>query len=61
MVHPLSAVAEIAFYLKEAQCDIAVTLDQFYAKFLEVRQLNPFGKLIITRVSQELRFPLSWG
>ena len=61
MVHPLSAVAEIAFYLKEAQCDIAVTLDQFYAKFLEVRQLNPFGKLIITRVSQELRFPLSLG
>jgi len=61
MVHPLSAVAEIAFYLNEAGCDIAVTLDQFYAKFLEVRQLRPIGKLIIARVSEELRFPLSLG
>lgn len=61
MVHPLSAVAEIAFYLNEAGCDVAVTLDQFYAKFLEVRQLRPIGKLIIARVSEELRFPLSLG
>ena len=61
MVHPLSAVAEIAFYLNEAGCDIAVTLDQFYAKFLEVRQLRPIRKLIIARVSEELRFPLSLG
>ena len=61
MVHPLSAVAEIAFYLNEAGCDVAVTLDQFYAKFLEVRQLRPIGTLIIARVSEELRFPLSLG
>ena len=33
MVHPLSAVSELAFHMKEADCDIAVTLDQFYAKF----------------------------
>jgi long-chain acyl-CoA synthetase len=61
MVHPLSAVAEIAFFLNEANCDIAVTLDQFYAKFLEVKQLRPIGKLIIARVSEELPFPLSIG
>ena len=36
MVHPLSAVSELAFYMNEASCDIAVTLDQFYGKFLEV-------------------------
>ncbi|MBO4634468.1 MAG: acyl--CoA ligase [Bacteroidales bacterium] len=61
MVHPLSAVAEIAFFLNEAGCDVAVTLDQFYAKFLEVRQQRPIGKLIIARVSEELPFPLSIG
>ena len=34
MVHPLSAVSELAFYMNEASCSIAVTLDQFYGKFL---------------------------
>ena len=61
MVHPLSAVAEIAFYMNEAECDIAVTLDQFYAKFLDVRKQRPISKLIIARVSEELPFPLSIG
>ena len=61
MVHPLSAVGEIVFYLNEADCDIAVTLDQFYAKFLEVRAQRPIGKLIIARVSEELAFPLNIG
>ena len=61
MVHPLSAEAEIAFYMTEASCDIAVTLDQFYAKFLEVQKIRPISKLIIARVSEELPFPLSIG
>ena len=61
MVHPLSAVGELAHYLNEASCDIAVTLDQFYAKFQEVRTQRPIGKLIIARVSEELPFPLSLG
>ena len=61
MVHPLSAVGELAHYLDEAECDVAVTLDQFYAKFLEVRTKRPVGKLIIARVSEELPFPLSLG
>ena len=39
MVHPLSAVSELAFYMDEASCDIAVTLDQFYVKFLEVKKM----------------------
>lgn len=54
MVHPLSAVGEIVHYLEEAQCDVAVTLDQFYAKFLEVKKQYPFRKLVIARVSDEL-------
>ena len=61
MVHPLSAVAELAFYMDEASCQIAVTLDQFYAKFQEVRAKRPVSKLIIARVSEELPFPLSIG
>lgn len=61
MVHPLSAEAEIAFYMNEASCEIAVTLDQFYAKFQEVAKLRPISKLIIARVSEELPFPLSIG
>jgi long-chain acyl-CoA synthetase len=61
MVHPLSAVGEIVYYLNEASCDIAITLDQFYAKFLDVRAQRPFGKLIIARVSEELPFPLNLG
>ena len=61
MVHPLSAVGEIVYYLNEAECDVAITLDQFYAKFLDVRSQRPIGKLIIARVSEELPFPLSLG
>jgi long-chain acyl-CoA synthetase len=61
MVHPLSAVAELAFYMNEASCDVAVTLDQFYGKFLEVKAQRPISKLIVCRVSDELPFPLSLG
>ena len=61
MVHPLSAVKELAFYMDEASCTMAVTLDQFYAKFLEVKKQRPISKLVICRVSEELAFPLSIG
>ncbi|MCR5325662.1 MAG: AMP-binding protein [Bacteroidales bacterium] len=61
MVHPLSAVSELAFYMNEASCSIAVTLDQFYGKFLEVKKQRPIEKLIVCRVSDELPFLLSIG
>ncbi len=61
MVHPLSAVSELSFYMNEAGCEIAVTLDQFYAKFLEVKKLRTIKKLIVCRVSDELKFPLNLG
>ena len=61
MVHPLSAVSELAFYMDEASCDIAVTLDQFYAKFQEVKKMRAVGKLIVCRASDELAFPLNIG
>ena len=56
MVHPLSAVGEIVYYLTEAECDVAVTLDQFYSKFLEVKRQQAIGKLIIARISDGLSF-----
>lgn len=56
MIHPLSAIDEIVFYLNEASCDMAITLDQFYEKFLEVTAKRPVKKLIIASVSDELPF-----
>lgn len=54
MVHPLSAVGEIVFYLKEAESKFAVTLDQFYDKFDEAMKQAPLKKLIITSAGEEL-------
>jgi long-chain acyl-CoA synthetase len=44
-----------------AGCRIAVTLDQFYGKFLEVKKQRPIDKLVVCRVSDELAFPLNIG
>ena len=54
MVHPMSAVGEIAYYLKDVECSYAVTMDQFYKKFQDVMAQAPLKKLIITSISQEL-------
>ena len=61
MVHPLSAVSELTFYMNEGSCDVVVTLDQFYGKFLEVRAQRPVRKIVVCRVSDELAFPLNIG
>ena len=60
MVHPLSAVSELSFYMDEANCKIAVTLDQFYGKFLEVKKQRPIEKIVVCRVKN---FPsrLTWA
>lgn len=54
MIHPLSAVHEIAFYLKEAQSRTIITLDQFYGKIKKVRELTELDNIIIARVSDAL-------
>jgi len=61
MVHPLSAVSELAFYMNEASCDTVVTLDQFYGKFIDVRRQRPISQIIVCHVSDELAFPLNIG
>ena len=61
MVHPLSAVSELAFFMNEASCDVVVTLDQFYGKFLEVRKQRPIRQIIVCSASDELPWLLSVG
>ncbi len=56
MIHPLSAVHEIAFYLKEAQSRTIISLDQFYSKIKKVQELVDLDHIIIARVSDALGF-----
>ena len=55
MVHPLSAESEIAFYLRDSGSVAAITLDQFYPKFENVRKAVDLPCLIITSVADELK------
>ena len=54
MIHPLSAVSEIIYYLKEVKSDYLLTLDQFYSKVAEVEKTYPVKKVIITSAADEL-------
>ena len=54
MIHPLSAVHEIAFYLKEAESRTIVSMDQFYGKLKKVRELVDLDHMIIARISDAL-------
>ena len=54
MVHPLSAVNEIAFCIKDSGSVAAITLDQFYGKFCEVRRQVELPHLIITSIKDAL-------
>ncbi|MCL2496876.1 MAG: acyl--CoA ligase, partial [Clostridiales bacterium] len=54
MIHPLSSEGEIVFYLEESESVAAVTLDQFYDKFTEVRKEYALPQLIIASVGDAL-------
>ncbi len=54
MIHPLSSVGEIAFYLRDSESRVAVTLDQFYGKFEEVRKEVDLHTLVLTSVADAL-------
>lgn len=54
MIHPLSAVGEIVFYLGVTKSSCVVTLDQFYDKFLEVKKQVEIPSLVIASVTDEL-------
>ncbi len=61
MIHPLSAEKEIEFYLKESNSVTAITLDQFYNKFENVRANTNIVNIIIASVKDELSKPLKAG
>ena len=61
MIHPLSAEKEIEFYLNESQSVTAITLDQFYNKFENIRQNTKVVNIIIARVKDELSKPVKAG
>lgn len=54
MIHPLSAMEEIAFYLNETEAVVAITLDAAFPKFAAVRERSKLRHLIITSVSDEM-------
>ncbi len=60
MIHPLSAPAEIAFYLNFSHSKAILTLDQFYPKLEEIRQkLEQPVKVLIAFIKDELPAPLN--
>ena len=56
MIHPLSAVTEIIYYLKEVDSHTIVTLDQFYDKIAEVEKEYELTNVLITTAAEELGF-----
>ena len=62
MIHPLSAEKEIEFYLNVSESVTAITLDQFYHKFENIRQNCPkLVNMVIASVKDELTKPLRIG
>ena len=61
MIHPLSAEKEIEFYLRDSESVTAITLDQFYHKFENVRKNTSVVNIIIASVKDELSKPVRAG
>ena len=60
MIHPLSAVGEIAFYVKASNSKAVLVVDLFYEKVLEALEQVDFPvKVIIAHIKDELPFPLN--
>lgn len=61
MIHPLSAEKEIEFYLNESNSVTAITLDQFYHKFENIRENTKVVNIIIASIKDELQKPVRYG
>ncbi len=61
MIHPLSAEKEIEFYLNESESITAITLDQFYHKFENIRANTGVVNIIIASVKDALSRPVRAG
>ncbi len=54
MIHPLSSEGEIEFYLKDSKSVAAITLNQFYGKFENIRKNVSLRHLIIANIADAL-------
>lgn len=61
MIHPLSAEKEIEFYLNESESVTAITLDQFYNKFENIRKNTKVVNIIIASIKDALAKPIKAG
>ena len=61
MIHPLSAEKEIEHYLNVSNSVAAVTLDQFYHKFENIRANTNVVNIIIASIKDELSKPIKAG
>ncbi len=60
MIHPLSAVGEISFYVNISKSKAILVLDMFYEKVLEaLKDVDHEVKVIVARIKDELPFPLN--
>lgn len=60
MIHPLSAVGEITFYVNNSNSKAVLVLDMFYEKVLEaLKEVDHPVKVIVARIKDELPFPLN--
>lgn len=61
MVHPLSAEKEIEHYLNVSGSVTAITLDQFYNKFENIRANTKLVNIVIASIKDELSKPIKAG
>ena len=61
MIHPLSADKEIEFYLNASESVTAITLDQFFNKFENIRHNTKVVNIIIASIKDELSKPVKAG
>jgi len=54
MIHPLSTIKEIEFYLNVAKSRFVLTLDAFYGKFKDLKETTPLEILILARIPDYL-------
>lgn len=60
MIHPLSAVGEITFYVNNSKSKAVLVLDMFYEKVLEaLKEVDHEVKVIVAHIKDELPFPLN--
>ena len=61
MIHPLSTVKEIEFYLNKSRSRFALTLDAFYGKFKEVQTCTDLKTLVLARIPDYLGLIMKIG